>query len=215
VLCRPAAGAAQSAGDFALLLAMWVAMVFAMMLPTAGPMIFTYAEIADTAVRRNKRVVSPFWLAAGYAAVWLGFAILAAMLQAVLMRFWLFEIAPASRALSAGLFAVAGVYQFTQLKQACLSVCQRPFPFFFANWTTHARGVFQLGLRQGLHCLGCCWAIMLLMLATGAMNVIWMAALGILMTAEKMSTTQRLSRIVGVSFLAVAAGFLAALAMRL
>jgi predicted metal-binding membrane protein len=214
VLCRPTAGAAQSAGDFALLLAMWVAMVFAMMLPTAGPMIFTYAEIADTAVRRSKRVVSPFWLAAGYAAVWLGFAILAAALQAALMRFWLLEIAPASRVLSATLFALAGVYQFTSLKQACLSVCQRPFPFFFANWTTHPRGVLLLGLRQGLHCLGCCWAMMLLMLATGAMNVVWMAALGILMTAEKMSATQRLSRIVGVGFLAVAAGFLAALAMR-
>ena len=87
------------------------------------------------------------------------------------------------------IFVGSGLYQFSALKQACLTKCQRPFPFFFANWTTEASGVLRLGLRQGLTCLGCCWAIMLLMFAVGAMNVVWMAALGVLMTIEKMTTT--------------------------
>ena len=75
-----------------------------------------------------------------------------------------------------------------------MTQCQRPFPFFFANWTAEPRGVFRLGLRQGLYCLGCCWAMMLLMFAVGVMNVVWMAALGIVMTIEKLGTTTRFSR---------------------
>ncbi len=210
-LCRPAALSGFSAANLALVLAMWSAMVFAMMLPTAGPMILTYAEIADTAARKAERVVSPFVLATGYAAVWLGFALLATLLQAALTRLALLDaVAPASWLFSAALFGLAGAYQFSRLKQACLAVCQRPFPFFFANWTTAPSGVFRLGLRQGLHCLGCCWAIMLLMLVTGAMNVVWMAGLGLVMTAEKMSTTPRLSHVVGICFVVIAAGFVAA-----
>jgi predicted metal-binding membrane protein len=100
-------------------------------------------------------------------------------------------------------FLGAGLYQFSALKQACLTLCQRPFPFFFANWTTEPRGVLRLGLRQGVYCLGCCWALMLLMLAVGAMNVVWMAALGILMTLEKMTGTARLSEAIGLALLAI------------
>jgi predicted metal-binding membrane protein len=69
--------------------------------------------------------------------------------------------------------------------------------------------VFRLGLRQGLFCLGCCWALMLLMLAAGTMNVIWMAVLGAIMTAEKLATSARLSRLFGVGFCAAGIGLLA------
>ena len=93
-----------------------------------------------------------------------------------------------------------------RLKHACLTLCQRPFPFFFANWTTEPRGVFQLGLRQGLYCLGCCWAMMLVMFAAGAMNVVWMAALGVIMTIEKMTLTTRFSPAVGVVLVAIGLG---------
>ena len=98
-------------------------------------------------------------------------------------------MAAAGALFSGALFVGAGLYQFSALKHACLTLCQRPFPFFFANWTTEPRGVFRLGLRQGLYCLGCCWAMMLVMFAVGAMNVVWMAALGIVMTVEKMTAT--------------------------
>ena len=101
---------------------------------------------------------------------------------------------------------MAGLYQFSALKHACLAKCQRPFPFFFANWTTRPRGVFALGLRQGPYCLGCCWAMMLLMLAAGVMNIVWMAALGIVMAVEKMTTTARFSHAVGVAFVAIGVG---------
>jgi predicted metal-binding membrane protein len=204
--CRPALGRG-SLVDAALVLAMWTAMTLARMLPTAGPMILTYAEIADTAARKSEPVVSPIVLTAGYASVWLGFAATAALLQMLLASLTTAAILRAP--LAGAIFFTAGLYQFSSLKLACLAHCQRPFPFLFANWTTQTRGVFALGLRQGLYCLGCCWALMLLMFAVGAMNVLWMAALGVLMTIEKMSTTARFSRALGVAMIAVGIALLA------
>ena len=211
-LCRPAV-AASSAGfiQFTLIATMWSAMALAMMLPSAAPMILTYAEIADTAARKGEPVVSPFALAFGYAVVWIAFALLAAALQMVLASAGLNwnNGSDAASGVSGILFLVAGLYQFSTLKQSCLRACQRPFPFFFANWRTTIRGVFGLGVRQGLHCLGCCWAMMLLMLITGAMNVVWMAGLGLVMTIEKMTSTPRFSRILGVIFIVIGAAILA------
>ena len=222
-LCRPVGSAAflmpsgsWTLADLALAFLMWGAMTLAMMLPSAGPMILTYAEIADTAARKREQVVSPFLLAAGYAAIWLGFALAACLLQAALTRAALIEegIGPASGLFSGVLFLGAGLYQFSALKQACLTLCQRPFPFLFVNWTTKATGVFRLGLRQGLHCLGCCWAMMLLMFVLGVMNVAWMAALGILMTGEKLFATPRLSLLLGAAFIAIGLAFIFAGAAR-
>jgi predicted metal-binding membrane protein len=210
-LCGPLAGFGMpGAGvwglaDLALVFAMWGAMVLAMMLPSAAPMILTYAEIADTAARKGAPVVTPVVLAFGYAAMWIGFALVATLLQAALTRWSLVDAAmlPASGLLSAALFILAGAYQFSSLKQSCLRTCQRPFPFFFANWKTTPRGVFGLGLKQGMHCLGCCWAMMLLMFAVGVMNVVWMAALAIVMTFEKMSAGRRFSRVLGVVLIGI------------
>lgn len=198
-LCRPFSIHDSAALGFALSLSMWGAMVFAMMLPGAGPMIFTYAEIADTAAAKGEAIVSPVVLICGYAAAWLPFAAGAAGLQMLLTRsaFMGAGAALASAWLSAAVFMAAGLYQFSTLKRACLRKCQHPFPFFFANWQTTRGGVFGLGLRQGLYCLGCCWAIMLVMFAVGAMNAIWMAVLGIVMIVEKMTDGEAFSRAVG------------------
>ncbi len=206
-LCRPAPGVTSgSAWALAAVALMWGAMTLAMMLPSAAPMIFTYAEIADTAARKGERIVSPFVLTAGYTAIWFGFAATATVAQVALTRAALLDPAmtSASGLFSGVIFIAAGFYQFSALKHACLKQCRAPFQFFFANWATTPRGVFRLGLRQGLFCLGCCWAMMLVMFAVGVMNVIWMAALGIVMTFEKIGTGKRFSHAVGV--LAIAAG---------
>jgi len=211
-LCRPLA-AQSPAGmsaitEFTFVFLMWGAMSLAMMLPSAAPMILTYAEIADTAMRKGEPVVTPFALALGYAAIWIGFSLVAALAQIALARTGLLASEQAAIGFSAALFVVAGLYQFSSLKQSCLSACQRPFPFFFANWKSTPRGVFGLGLRQGMHCLGCCWAMMALMLGVGAMNPLWMAGLGLVMTAEKMTATRKLSHAIGV--ILIAAGLAAA-----
>ncbi|MDZ7603657.1 MAG: DUF2182 domain-containing protein [Hoeflea sp.] len=79
----------------------------------------------------------------------------------------------------------AGAYQFTALKEACLNKCRNPFTTLFSRWQTSTSGVFRLGMEQGLWCLGCCWALMLIMLAVGSMNVVWMAALTVFTFLEK------------------------------
>jgi predicted metal-binding membrane protein len=213
VLCRPSFGApdmSETAGQGVVVLAMWIAMMLAMMLPTASGMIVTYAQIADTAARKGEPAVSPLWLAAGYVSVWLGFAVLATVLQAALTRMALLDsaMASASPLFSGAVFIGAGAYQFTALKHACVTRCQRPFPFFFANWSSETGGVFRLGLRQGLYCVGCCWAAMLAMLAVGVMNILWMVALGLVMALEKMMVTTRFSRAVGVAFVAIGVAFI-------
>ena len=210
-LCRPTFGSAASAGGAALLLAMWSAMVLAMMLPTAAPMVMTYAEIAETAARKGEQVASPVALIGGYAIVWLLFAFTGTVLQLLLIRTASLDpaVTTASGLLTGALFLGAGIYQFSALKRACLTQCQRPFPFFFANWTTNPGGVFRLGVRQGITCVGCCWAMMFLMFAVGTMNVVWMAALGIVMTIEKIGHGLRFSRAVGVVLVTIGVAVLA------
>jgi predicted metal-binding membrane protein len=214
ILCRPSFGrlaAGGEAGQATVIFLMWAAMTLAMMLPTASGMIVTYAQIAETAARKQVAAVSPLVLTAGYATVWLGFALGATVLQAALTHLALLDpaMASASPLFSGAVFIAAGGYQFTALKHACLTRCQRPFPFFFANWSDRAGGVFRLGLQQGLYCLGCCWAAMLAMFAVGVMNVVWMAALGLVMTAEKLSWTTRVSRLLGVAFIVIGIAFIA------
>jgi predicted metal-binding membrane protein len=207
-LCGPYAALNGNASAFVLSFAAWAAMALVMMLPGAAPMLLTYAEIAETAAAKGAAVISPLVLAARYLAVWIAFALVASGAEIMLARL----IAPGSEiavlAAGGGLI-LAGLYQFSALKRACLSRCRRPFAFFFAQWSDLTEGVFRLGLRQGIFCLGCCWALMLLMLFVGAMNLIWMAGLAAVMAAEKMTRSPTLPRIVGIALIAAGAGLLA------
>jgi predicted metal-binding membrane protein len=212
-LCRPSFGARDGWGiaQAGLVLSMWCAMALAMMLPTAGPMILTYAELAETATRKGEPAASPLVLTAGYVSIWLGAASVFAATQMLLVRLAVLDpaMATASPLFSGAVFIGAGLYQFSALKHACVTQCQHPFRFFFANWTADPRGVFRLGFRQGLYCLGCCWAMMLSMFAVGVMNVIWMAALGAIMAIEKVGNTTRFSRALGAAFVLIGIAFIA------
>ena len=211
-VCQATPDAPWSAASVGVVASMWGAMTLAMMLPSAAPMIMTYAGIADTAACKNERIVSPFVLAAGYMAVWFGFSIIATLVQIIFTQAALIDTSMTliSEPFAGAIFIGAGLYQFSALKHACLNHCQQPFPFFFANWATTPRGVFRLGLRQGLYCLGCCWAMMLVMFAVGAMNVIWMTGLGMIMTIEKLLTGRRFTRIIGVVLIIVGSSMVVA-----
>lgn len=167
-------------------LLMWLIMTVAMMLPTAAPAILSFADAgAETKVRATLRRTSAFVL--GYLFVWWSFAVFATGLQ------WLLSISvrrlPATTgmatALTGCLLVLAGLYQFSSLKRRCLAHCHGPLGYFRSHWRAGGLGAHQPGLRHGLHCLGCCWALMLLMLLGGAMSVGWTAALAGLMLAEK------------------------------
>ncbi|MGE4249917.1 MAG: DUF2182 domain-containing protein [Parvibaculaceae bacterium] len=178
VICRPAADA-----GFPQIAALWLAMTLAMMIPSAAPMLSTYLDIAEAAAAKEMRIASPFWLAAGYGVVWIGFAFAAAFLQ------WTALAAGMTGELEgrfAGLVLIgAGAYQFTGLKQACLSKCRAPMSYFMAHWSDRPSGVLRMGVDQGAHCFGCCWALMALSFVAGLMNVLWMGFIGMVMVLEK------------------------------
>jgi predicted metal-binding membrane protein len=207
-LCSPLESVSWTVREATLVASMWCAMALAMMLPSAAPMILTYAEIADTAASKGERIVSPFVLAGGYTTIWICFSLLASIAQLACMRAGLIEsgMKSTSGLFSGVLLVTAGAYQFSALKRACLTRCQQPFPFFFANWATTPAGVFRLGLKQGAYCLGCCWAMMLVMFAVGLMSVVWMAVLGIAMTTEKMLSGRSFTYAVGAALIILGAG---------
>jgi predicted metal-binding membrane protein len=189
---------------------MWVAMVLAMMLPTAAPMVAAAADVADAAARRGEPAASPLAVMAGYLAVWIAFALAAALIQVALTRLALLDaaMATASPLFAGAVFLAAGAYQFSTLKDSCVANCRRPVPFFAAE-RRHPGAGFRLGLQQGRFCVGCCWAMMLVMFAVGTMNVIWMAGLGMVMAVEKIAGTPRLSRVFGVAMILAGAAIMA------
>ena len=206
-LCLSPAAADAAMPRYAALSAMWFLMAAAMMLPSAAPMIRTYCEIADTAASRGRRAVHPAVLVAGYLAVWLAAALAFAGLTLAVQR-----VAPGGRPLAgiagAGVLAVAGLWQFSALKEACLTKCRAPFATLFGRWTDRPGGVFRLGAEQGLSCLGCCWALMLVMFAVGVMNLFWMALIGLFAVVEKGRRGKLVGRVAGTILLVWAAALL-------
>jgi predicted metal-binding membrane protein len=174
-ICGPSA----RAPNLALAVLMWSAMSLAMMLPVAAPMLSTYLDITETARAKSITVVPAAILASGYATVWLAFSLVAGAVQTMagdLER---------SGSIGGAVLIASGLYQFAPLKHACLAKCRRPISFFLSRWSERPVDVFRMGLEQGLACLGCCWALMLLSLVTGAMNLLWMAVLGVVMILER------------------------------
>lgn len=183
---------------------MWMVMAIAMMLPTASPMLRTYAEIADTAARKNEYAVPLVVLAGGYLFVWAGFSLQATLLQSAVIAAGraLDPSSPLSGFVGGGILILAGLYQFSSLKQACLVKCRNPFAIIFAQWSNKPVDIFKLGMQQGLYCLGCCWALMLVMLTVGTMNLIWMAFLTLFTLLEKTGSGVMISRVFGIVLLA-------------
>ncbi len=177
-------------------ISIWALMSVAMMLPTAAPAIDVYVRLSRRIEARRAAHVSAF--SGGYAAAWAALAALAGGVQAG-------PAADAAGSVPAGiaagtLLAVAGLYQITPLKQACLTLCRNPLAFFMAHWREGIGGAFRMGLHHGATCIGCCWALMGLMFLAGAMNLAWMAALGLAMLAEKAAPgAARIGRLAGIA----------------
>lgn len=184
-ICRVEPTGPWGIADAAWLLVMWLVMSVAMMLPTAAPMILTFADITATKLSGRALLARVGIFAGGYLAVWGAYAVAATGLQWALHETALTQAEGAGPWLTGGLLVVAGAYQFTPLKDLCLSQCRNPMTWFMGHWRNGARGAWRMGLAHGAWCLGCCWALMLVMIAAGAMNLAWMAVLAALMLAEK------------------------------
>jgi len=182
------ARAGWSAGSLLPLFLMWVGMMVAMMLPSATPMILTFAAVSRNRRRQERPYVPVAIFAAGYVAIWSAFSALAAFAQWLLHRQALLSPTMVSRSAILGgiLLLAAGVFQFTPLKHACLTQCRAPFDFIMTRWREGAGGAFRMGVEHGLFCAGCCWALMSLLFVAGVMNILWIATLSLIVGLEKL-----------------------------
>lgn len=189
-----------------LLWAMWAVMMTAMMLPTAAPLVLLYASV----MRRSAGVQAPargvYALAAGYTFVWALFSVAATALQRALAKGLVLTpmMEPATPIAGAAVLAIAGVYQLTPLKRACLRACRSPLGFMMQRWRDGVAAAFRLGVEHGVYCLGCCWALMLILFAGGVMNLVVILALTAWVLVEKFAPFgERTATASGVLLLAI------------
>ena len=193
--------------EFGYVFAMWVVMMIGMMTPSAAPAILIYARIARQAVAQGRPFASTAWFAGGYLLAWIAFSFAATAAQWALQREALLTpmMVATSNMLGGVVLILAGLYQWTPLKGACLSHCQSPFTFIVSHggFRGDTAGSLSLGWRHGLYCVGCCWALMLLLFVLGVMSLFWIAALAILVLLEKVIPPGRIAaRIAGLGFIA-------------
>ncbi len=193
---------------------MWWAMMIAMMLPSAAPTILLSAALN----RRSQAEVPPYGgvaaFTAGYLLAWAGFSAVATALQ-----WWLEHAGKLSMhmesidvTLNGALLLVAGIWQFTPLKAACLKHCRSPVDFLVRYRRQGTLGALQMGAHHGLYCLGCCWFLMALLFVGGVMNLFWIIGLAALVFAEKVLLIgHRLGQLAGAIMICVGVAMLAGL----
>ncbi|HXD73158.1 MAG TPA: DUF2182 domain-containing protein [Vicinamibacterales bacterium] len=171
-----------------LLAAMWIVMMVGMMLPSAAPTILIYAGVLRSSPEGPRAALRVYPMAAGYLLVWVAFSLAAAVLQRLLGDSVITPMMTLRSSLVAALlFVVAAVYQLTPIKAACLDSCQSPLTFILRHMRLDAAGAFKMGVAHGVYCLGCCWALMLLLFAGGIMNLWTIAALTFVVLFEKLA----------------------------
>jgi len=196
--------------DALLLFVMWSAMMAAMMMPGASPMVAAFATINRRRRERSAPHVPTAIFLLGYLTAWAGFSLIATALQWLLQMTGLVTtmMQSASYYFSATLFLVAGLYQFSPLKEHCLAYCRSPDGFILSEWRDGALGAMIMGLRHGLFCMGCCAALMVLLFAVAVMDLRWVAGLTALVTAEKLLPGAKFWRVaIGIALIAAGAGF--------
>jgi predicted metal-binding membrane protein len=166
---------------------MWSEMMVAMMLPSATPMILTFAAVNRKRAELARPFTSTIVFLSGYLLVWVAFSAIATVAQWILHSFSLLSsmMVSTSATLGAALLIAAGIFQWTPFKQSCLAHCSNPLGLLMNDWREGNRGALTMGLRHGVYCTGCCWLLMLLLFVTGVMNVWWIAILSVFVLLEK------------------------------
>jgi predicted metal-binding membrane protein len=168
---------------------MWTAMVLAMMLPSAVPMVLMATRMGRARQDAGGPAFATGAFAGGYLLAWAGFSLVAAAIQTGLQEGIVsgHEMAIAIAQVAGGILIAAGLYQWTPLKHVCLAKCRSPLGFFLSHWRGGALGALRMGLHHGLYCIGCCWLLMALLFVAGVMALPWVGALGALVLVEKLA----------------------------
>lgn len=200
----PSDTSAWKTRDFGLAYLMWVVMMAGMMLPSATPMILAFSRVCRN--RYGTPIKFNFLFVSAYLLVWLLFSITMTLLQWQLHG--LHVLSPMmdieKEYLAGVIFLAAGAYQLTPLKNRFLHYCRSPAGFLLNEWRDGAKGAFNMGLKHGSTCVGCCWAQMLIMFAVGIMNLFGMALITLVVLVEKTAPfkTSLISRSIGIMFVA-------------
>jgi predicted metal-binding membrane protein len=173
--------------DVLLLFLMWAVMMVAMMVPAAAPMLLMFATINRRRRAQQQPFVSTAVFLGGYLLVWAGFSAVATLAQWGLHEAALLSpmMVSTSPLLGGTLLLVAGIFQWTPLKYACLSHCRSPLGFLMTDWRDGTRGALHMGLKHGAYCTGCCWTLMALLFVAGVMNLLWVATIAAFVLVEK------------------------------
>lgn len=166
---------------------MWLEMMVAMMIPSAAPMILTFARVNRQRRMQERPFVPTSLFVLGYLVIWGVFSVLAAVAQWGLHGAALLSpmMTTTSPVLGGGLLVFAGVFQWTPWKHTCLRHCRSPLQFLLVDWRDGARGALVMGIRHGAFCAGCCWLLMALLFVAGVMNMLWVAVITLLVLIEK------------------------------
>jgi predicted metal-binding membrane protein len=188
-LAEVSCGGAWSAPSAASSLTMWISMMVAMMLPATAATVDAFATIARRRRERREPFTPTLVFIAGYCLAWSCFSVVAVIVQWQLYRAALLtpSMQNASLVLAGITLLIAGLYQFTPLKTACIRGCRSPFSFMIAEWREGYSGALLMGMRHGAICVGCCWALMALMFCVSVMDLRWAAALAVYATVEKLA----------------------------
>ena len=179
--------AVWSPGYALLLIGMWWAMMAAMMLPSAMPVLLLFTRVTGGEPGQIARSGPGLWFALGYLLAWGGFSVAATAMQWALEATRLLSpmLETTHHGLGAAILVLAGAWQLTPVKRACLRHCQSPLGFIVGHWRDGASGALRMGLRHGIYCLGCCWFLMLLLFFGGVMNLYWIVGLTAYVLLEK------------------------------
>ena len=183
-----------SLGYFWMMFCMWAVMMAGMMVPSAAPMILIYAAVARKAQDQGTPIASSAIFTAGYIFMWTLFSLAVTLVQWQLDRAALISPMMVSNSPKFGavLLIGAGIYQWLPAKNSCLEHCRSPFHFISSHWKQGKMGAWMMGVSHGTFCIGCCWALMLLLFVGGVMNILWISAITLFVLLEKLLPLGRL-----------------------
>lgn len=201
----PAAAAqADALVNFVIATLMWAIMMVGMMLPSAAPTILLFAALETKRVSSHQGPNRITAFVTGYFAIWSAFSVGAAALQTVLAHAGLISayLSATGNMLAGALFVVAGLYEFTPLKDFCLRHCRSPLEWIPRHMKPGRPGALRMGVEHGAHCVGCCWVLMLLLFVGGVMNLLWVAAIAAAVMVQKLlSGRSVLDRLAGAALI--------------
>jgi predicted metal-binding membrane protein len=190
--------------DFVLLFLMWVVMMIAMMTPSVAPLVLIFAMMNRQRKQRQNPFVPAGYLLGGYFLVWVAFSLFATLLQWLLQQVSLLspEMITTSKILGGIILVLAGVFQFTPLKNTCLQHSRTPLDYIRHHWKEGRSGALQMGIQNGVYCLGCCWILMILLFVSGIMNLLWIAIIALFVLVEKVLPASKIvSTVAGIALI--------------